>query len=261
MQLIEWQAVSIARCPDNIYAETIGCQYATLLAAKWYALLSGDGPVRVVIQGDILPLIQYLNYNARLRYPGIQHILLEIKRVALQQLPCHTYAYLPREGNMLADYFAGEGALQPPPPCGEALALAVNPPHPAKLRNKLQIYQAIEERSITLDEKPNIDLSTITSYWHAHPSHRAELCKYIEYIANLAKSLESRPLSAGWLMQIHTIFRNALALCNAAHLKSLKDFDKKIADLCLKPGSYLRPPHNNHPGAPVSRQKDVEYQQ
>ena len=47
-------------------------------------------------------------------------------------------------------------------------------------------------------------------------------------------SVESRPLSAGWLMQIQTIFRNALALCNAAHLKSLKDFDKKIADLCLK---------------------------
>ena len=47
-------------------------------------------------------------------------------------------------------------------------------------------------------------------------------------------SAESRPLSAGWLMQIQTIFRNALALCNAAHLKSLKDFDKKMADLCLK---------------------------
>ena len=47
-------------------------------------------------------------------------------------------------------------------------------------------------------------------------------------------SVESRPLSAGWLRHIQTIFRNALALCNAAHLKSLKDFDKKIADLCLK---------------------------
>ena len=48
-------------------------------------------------------------------------------------------------------------------------------------------------------------------------------------------SVESRPLlSVGWLMPIQTIFRNALALCNAAHLKSLKDFDKKIADLCLK---------------------------
>ena len=47
-------------------------------------------------------------------------------------------------------------------------------------------------------------------------------------------AVENRPLSAGWLLHIQTIFRNALALCNAAHLKSLKDFDKKIADLCLK---------------------------
>ena len=67
MQLLEWQAIAIAQCPDNIYAETIGCQQATLLAAQWYAKLAPDGPLHVVIQGDILPLIQYLNYNARLR--------------------------------------------------------------------------------------------------------------------------------------------------------------------------------------------------
>ena len=29
------------------------------------------------------------------------------------------------------------------------------------------------------------------------------------------------------------MFRNALALCQAAHLSNLKAFDKKIADLCL----------------------------
>ena len=47
-------------------------------------------------------------------------------------------------------------------------------------------------------------------------------------------AVDNRPLSAGWLLHIQTIFRNALALCNAGHLKGLKDFDKKIADLCLK---------------------------
>ena len=36
------------------------------------AKLAPDGPLHVIIQGDILPLIQYLNYNARLRYAGIQ---------------------------------------------------------------------------------------------------------------------------------------------------------------------------------------------
>ena len=26
IQLLEWQAIAIAYCPDNIYAETIGCR-------------------------------------------------------------------------------------------------------------------------------------------------------------------------------------------------------------------------------------------
>ena len=188
MQLVEWQAVAIARCPDNIYSETIGCPYATTLAAKWFTLLAEDGPTRVIIQGDILPLIQYLNYNARLRYPGIQHILLDIKRTALQQLPSHTYAYLPREGNMLADYLAGEGALQTPPSNGETVV--VNPPLPASLRRRLQIYQAVEERSVTLTEKPSVDLPTLASYWHAQPLHMAELCKYLASLSQVVHTCQ-----------------------------------------------------------------------
>ena len=72
MRLLDWQAMAIAACPDNIYAETIACEQATLLAAEWYAKLAPDGKLTVIIQGDILPLIQFLNYNARLRYAGVQ---------------------------------------------------------------------------------------------------------------------------------------------------------------------------------------------
>ena len=129
MQLVEWEAIAIASCPDNIYAQTIGCRQATILAAKWYASLSPDGPLRVIIQGDILPLIQYLNYNARLRYPGIQSFLLEIERISLQQLPCHTYTYLPREGNSLADYLAGEGSMRELPPYGESVSANIPLPN------------------------------------------------------------------------------------------------------------------------------------
>ena len=46
MQLLEWQAIAIAHCPDNIYAETIGCRQATQLAAQWYAKLAPDGPLK-----------------------------------------------------------------------------------------------------------------------------------------------------------------------------------------------------------------------
>ena len=51
MQLLEWQAIAIAHCPDNIYAETIGCRQATQLAAQWYAKLAPDEPLNVLIQG------------------------------------------------------------------------------------------------------------------------------------------------------------------------------------------------------------------
>ena len=44
--------------------------------------------------------------------------------------------------------------------------------------------------------------------------------------------MEHHSLSAGWLTRVQTVFRNALALCQAAHLSNLKAFDKKIADLC-----------------------------
>ena len=46
-------------------------------------------------------------------------------------------------------------------------------------------------------------------------------------------SVEHHSLAAGWLTRIQTVFRNALARCQAAHLSNLKAFDKKIADLCL----------------------------
>ena len=46
-------------------------------------------------------------------------------------------------------------------------------------------------------------------------------------------SVDSRALSAGWLVKVQTLFRNAIALCQAAHLSNLKAFDKKVADLCL----------------------------
>ena len=115
MCLLDWQAIAIAACPNNIHAETVACERATLLAAEWYAKLAPEGNLTVVIQGDILPLIQYLNHNARLRYAGLQQHLISIKQTALHQLPTHSFSYLPREGNAVADHLAGVGADIPPP--------------------------------------------------------------------------------------------------------------------------------------------------
>ncbi|CAE7290662.1 Parp12 [Symbiodinium sp. CCMP2592] len=40
-------------------------------------------------------------------------------------------------------------------------------------------------------------------------------------------------LSVSWLQRIQTVFRNAWALCGAAHLNNLKAFDKRVEHLAL----------------------------
>ena len=54
-------------------------------------------------------------------------------------------------------------------------------------------------------------------------------------------SLDHRSLSPGWFLHCQTVFRNALALCNAARLANLKLFDARVAEFALaQPGSGLR---------------------
>ena len=47
------------------------------------------------------------------------------------------------------------------------------------------------------------------------------------------RNLENKPLSAGWFLRCQTVFRNALALCHAAHLANLKLFDNRVAEYAL----------------------------
>ena len=152
MKLLDWQAVAIANCPDNIHAETIACEQATLLAAEWYAKLAPEGSITVIIQGDILPLIQFLNYTARLRYAGVQQHLLNIKQTALHQLPNHSFTYLPREGNAIADYLAGAGAEFSPPAAG--VDTYSQSPLPPALLSKANLYHLPLQQSLTLNEHP-----------------------------------------------------------------------------------------------------------
>ena len=57
----------------------------------------------------------------------------------------------------------------------------------------------------------------------------------------LELSLDHRSLSPGWFLRYQTVFRNTLALCNAAHLANLKLFDARVAEFALaQPGSGLR---------------------
>ena len=177
MKLLDWQAVAIANCPDNIHAETIACEQATLLAAEWYAKLAPEGSITVIIQGDILPLIQFLNYTARLRYAGVQQHLLNIKQTALHQLPNHSFTYLPREGNAIADYLAGAGAEFLPPAAG--VDTYSQSPLPPALLNKANLYHLPLQQSLTLNEHPHIHYPPLAAYLQQHPTHRQDLVRYL----------------------------------------------------------------------------------
>ena len=58
--------------------------------------------------------------------------------------------------------------------------------------------------------------------------------------------VEHMRLSTAWLERIQQVFRNAWALCGAAHLANLKAFDKRVRELCFAspdPALGLRTPN------------------
>ena len=60
------------------------------------------------------------------------------------------------------------------------------------------------------------------------------------------QSIDKAYLSPAWLSRCQTVTRNAIALCNGAHLRILKAFDAKIFELAtqsLGPDSGLRTIH------------------
>ena len=104
--LTHWSSVAIPDCADNILAEAHACKEALLLAVD----LHNQYPFafrKIIIQGDILPLINHMNHKGRIRRIEIAQIMEECQLLASQLSTIIHFEYLPRECNCLADYFAG----------------------------------------------------------------------------------------------------------------------------------------------------------
>ena len=107
----------------------------------------------------------------------MQQHLINIKQTALHQLPTHTFAYLPREGNAIADHLAGVGAEMLPR--GNGVDIHSHTPLPASLLNKVEMYHLPQEQSLTLHERPHIHHPPLAAYWQQHPAHRQDLVRYL----------------------------------------------------------------------------------
>ena len=108
--LVQWLSTPLLSCSDNVVAEAHACRAAINLAFEYYVSCMSRGiPIdSVVVQGDILPVINYLQYKGRIKKPAVVAILEQCQQL-LARAPCLSrLVYLPRECNRLADYFAGQ---------------------------------------------------------------------------------------------------------------------------------------------------------
>ena len=99
-------------CTDNVIAAAHACRAANEHAFDYYVscLRKGITGESVVIQGDILPIINYLQHRGRVKKPAVVAILDQCQRL-LASAPClFRLVYLPRECDQLADYFAGQAS-------------------------------------------------------------------------------------------------------------------------------------------------------
>ena len=110
--LVQWLSIPLLSCADNVLAEAHACRAAINLAFEYYvSCLSRGIPIdSVVVQGDILPVINYLQHKGRIKKPAVVAILEQCQQL-LARAPClFRLVYLPRECNRLADYFAGQAS-------------------------------------------------------------------------------------------------------------------------------------------------------
>ena len=96
-------------CPDNVIAEAQACLHAVQLATEFYheCLRQGIAQDGVVLQGDILPLLNYLQGRGRIKRLAVVKILEECQLLLARAPFIFRLVYLPRERNKLADHFAG----------------------------------------------------------------------------------------------------------------------------------------------------------
>ena len=112
--LVRWKSIPLVPCADNVIAEANACLAAVQLAIEHrrHCLERGMSQDGIVIQGDILPLLNYLQGKGRVKRLEVVSILEDCQRL----LSCAPFifrlVYLPRECNKLADYFAAQASAK-----------------------------------------------------------------------------------------------------------------------------------------------------
>ena len=110
--LVRWKSIPLVPCADNVVAEASACLAAIRLAIEYHrqCLTCGIPQKGIVIQGDILPLLNYLQGKGRVKRPEVVRLLEDCQCLLARAPFIFRLVYLPRECNKLADYFAGQAS-------------------------------------------------------------------------------------------------------------------------------------------------------
>ena len=216
--LVQWLSIPLLSCPDNVIAEAHACRAAINLAFEYYVSCMAKGiPIdSVVIQGDILPIINYLQYKGRIKKPAVVAILEQCQQL-LAQAPClFRLVYLPRECNRLADYFAGQASAAAKEAEGNPLVplhhVALPPLHLAQtLGFIIQHGDALQAPAFVLTECPSPTPQELHVLLRRHPHYKWVA---MDYIALAVSS--SHCLSVGYKPTIDALGGRFYSVGNAA---------------------------------------------
>ena len=216
--LVQWLSIPLLSCPDNVIAEAHARRAAINLAFEYYVSCMAKGiPIdSVVIQGDILPIINYLQYKGRIKKPAVVAILEQCQQL-LAQAPClFRLVYLPRECNRLADYFAGQASAAAKEAEGNPLVplhhVALPPFHLAQtLGFIIQQGDALQAPAFVLTECPSPTPQELHVLLRRHPHYKWVA---MDYIALAVSS--SHCLSVGYKPTVDALGGRFYSVGNAA---------------------------------------------
>ena len=216
--LVQWLSIPLLSCPDNVIAEAHACRAAINLAFEYYVSCMDKGiPIdSIVIQGDILPIINYLQYKGRIKKPAVVAILEQCQQL-LAQAPClFRLVYLPRECNRLADYFAGQASAAAKEAEGNPLVplhhVALPPFHLAQMLGFIiQQGDALQAPAFVLTECPSPTPQELHVLLRRHPHYKWVA---MDYIALAVSS--SHCLSVGYKPTVDALGGRFYSVGNAA---------------------------------------------
>ena len=193
-RVVACRSVALPHCSDNIEAEIMACLYLVeeVAVVVKQSLSSRGFTPKVVIQGDILPVIKYFQFAGRLRRIDMHQPLESIRSAVSLHLPDSLFIYLPRVANGIADDLAGQATQflltryrsDPAAFNRDAGPVSIKPSFPV---SPFQVggfhIESFEppwsQPTLTLVERPSVDHGLLRKHLTLHPHHRQLIESYL----------------------------------------------------------------------------------